>query len=350
MAWNRPLRWAPFAAMILPATAMAQSSGFYLGGAAGMHFPNDSHIEGGAIKTDGDLDPGAAGLLSGGFAFQNGLRTELEAGYRSHEVGGMGGVAVSSGDVRVASLMGNLFYDFHNASAFTPYIGAGLGGAWMKFDTVALPGGNTLDTSDLTLAYQGIAGLDYTITDRLHSFADYRYFGTLDAGMSTRAGQAVDASYDSHGIMLGVRWSFGAPRKAPLVVAAAPPPPPPAPEPMRPETPPAPRDYIVFFDFDQAALTPEAQHILAAAAADAKATAPVRIELTGHTDRSGTDHYNFALSLRRVDTVKADLVTRGLRVQDIGVQARGEAEPLVITSDGVREPQNRRVEIIVRRP
>ena len=46
--------------------------------------------------------------------------------------------------------------------------------------------------------------------------------------------------------------------------------------------------------------------------------------------------------------VAADLVARGVSRSAITVQAYGESRPLVATADGVREPQNRRVEIILR--
>ena len=68
---------------------------------------------------------------------------------------------------------------------------------------------------------------------------------------------------------------------------------------------------------------------------------------TGHTDKSGPDDYNMALSLRRANTVKNALVSEGVPATAIAVVGRGETQPLVQTADGVREPQNRRVEIVM---
>ncbi len=73
----------------------------------------------------------------------------------------------------------------------------------------------------------------------------------------------------------------------------------------------------------------------------------MRITTTGHADTSGTPAYNLALSERRANAVKAELVKLGFREAEIVVMFRGEAEPLVATGDGVREPQNRRVEIVM---
>ena len=72
-----------------------------------------------------------------------------------------------------------------------------------------------------------------------------------------------------------------------------------------------------------------------------------RITITGHADRAGPDSYNQQLSTRRAEAVKNELVSLGIPGSEIGVQAQGESDPLVETSDGVAEPQNRRVEIVL---
>ena len=72
-----------------------------------------------------------------------------------------------------------------------------------------------------------------------------------------------------------------------------------------------------------------------------------RIEVAGHADRSGSPQYNQRLSQRRADNVAAELVRQGVSRGDIAVSAYGETRPLVPTADGVREPQNRRVEIVM---
>ncbi|MBX6747532.1 MAG: OmpA family protein, partial [Acetobacteraceae bacterium] len=72
------------------------------------------------------------------------------------------------------------------------------------------------------------------------------------------------------------------------------------------------------------------------------------IEVAGHADRSGTPQYNMRLSRRRAETVAAELVRHGISRNEITIEAFGESRPLVPTADGVREPQNRRVEIVLR--
>jgi outer membrane protein OmpA-like peptidoglycan-associated protein len=70
--------------------------------------------------------------------------------------------------------------------------------------------------------------------------------------------------------------------------------------------------------------------------------------VNGYTDRSGAPQFNEALSIRRANAVAAELLRRGVPRNEIVTRGFGEANPLVPTADGVREPQNRRVEIILR--
>ena len=72
------------------------------------------------------------------------------------------------------------------------------------------------------------------------------------------------------------------------------------------------------------------------------------IEVIGHTDRSGDDEFNMALSRRRAERVRDLLVAAGIAPAAIRVAFHGEGNPLIQTSDNVHEPLNRRVEVIVR--
>uniref|UniRef100_UPI0012E1370D OmpA family protein n=1 Tax=Sandarakinorhabdus oryzae TaxID=2675220 RepID=UPI0012E1370D len=127
-----------------------------------------------------------------------------------------------------------------------------------------------------------------------------------------------------------------------------PPPPPPPPPPPLPPCPPAavtPGPFLVFFDWDKSNITAEAAAILDRAAEQYAATGQTRVALAGHADKSGKDDYNVKLSQRRADAVKAYLAGKGVPADAMGTEAFGEGRPLVDTADGVREPQNRRVEI-----
>ena len=105
--------------------------------------------------------------------------------------------------------------------------------------------------------------------------------------------------------------------------------------------------YLVFFDWDKYNITPQGMQILEAAAAHFKAGGAVQIQVTGYTDLSGPAGYNQRLSERRANAVAVALEHMGVPRNDMLVSGRGMNDPRVPTALGVREPQNRRVEIIV---
>ena len=121
------------------------------------------------------------------------------------------------------------------------------------------------------------------------------------------------------------------------------------PEPMmvtQPQQQPAPpSNYMVFFDWDRSDITQQARGTIQQAANQHRQTGNPPISVVGHADKSGPNNYNMALSLRRANAVKDTLVREGVSAQAINLQGKGEEAPLVQTADGVREPQNRRVEI-----
>ena len=126
--------------------------------------------------------------------------------------------------------------------------------------------------------------------------------------------------------------------------------PPPTAGPSLPRSPaqaPA-RSYLVFFDWDKATLTDRARQIIKEAADNSTQVQYTRIEVNGYTDTSGTPQYNQGLSLRRAQAVQAELIKDGVPANAITTQGFGETHLLVPTGPGVREPQNRRVEIIIR--
>lgn len=146
--------------------------------------------------------------------------------------------------------------------------------------------------------------------------------------------RAADAGHPAYPTALGFNLMPGDP------VPALQPGPRPA-EP--PKDPPA---FEVTFPWDKSELTGQARAEIAAAAAQIRALGgPARILAIGHTDRSGPDDYNLALSARRADAARAELMRLGIRSRDISVIARGEFDPAVPTPDGVRQSQNRRTNI-----
>jgi iron complex outermembrane receptor protein len=136
-----------------------------------------------------------------------------------------------------------------------------------------------------------------------------------------------------------IRYRFGGPSEPEAAPAAYVPPPVQAPAP-------APKSYLVFFDFNKSDLTPQARDIVDTAAKNAAANKITQLTVTGHTDTVGSDAYNMRLSRRRAESVAAQLEKDGVPSSEIAIVAKGKRDLLVPTADGVREPQNRRVQII----
>jgi len=125
------------------------------------------------------------------------------------------------------------------------------------------------------------------------------------------------------------------------------------PAPAAPYTPPpvqavapVPKSYLVFFDFNKSDLTAQATQIVDQAASNAGPAKVTRLTVTGHTDTVGSDAYNMRLSRRRAESVAARLEKDGIPASEIEIVAKGKRDLLVPTADGVKEPQNRRVQIV----
>ena len=101
----------------------------------------------------------------------------------------------------------------------------------------------------------------------------------------------------------------------------------------------------MFFDWDQSDITPEAATVLDSAITAYGNCGSAEIMLAGHADRSGSAVYNVGLSERRNEEVQGYLTQRGIPAVRISAEAFGESMPRVPTADGVRELQNRRVEV-----
>ncbi len=112
--------------------------------------------------------------------------------------------------------------------------------------------------------------------------------------------------------------------------------------------PPSPQHYTLFFKFQSEELTDGSRALVQEVLKTVKARQVPDVTVLGHTDTTGTPKSNFALGLRRANSVRAILIDAGLNRSFIDVISHGEAELLIPTADGVFEARNRRVEITVR--
>jgi len=112
--------------------------------------------------------------------------------------------------------------------------------------------------------------------------------------------------------------------------------------------PPAPLDYVVYFDLDSAALDGEAMAVVREAATAAQDRDADVVVVAGHTDTSGSQSYNMSLSKRRAEAVARMLESEGVYSGRIEVDHYGETELALATGDGVVARENRRVTIFVK--
>jgi outer membrane protein OmpA-like peptidoglycan-associated protein len=109
-----------------------------------------------------------------------------------------------------------------------------------------------------------------------------------------------------------------------------------------------PVSFFLYFLADTDEFAPESKVLVNQIFAEIARRPAPEIAIIGHTDRVGAQAYNDALSLRRAERCRDELLKLGIPKVRITVAGRGEREPEVPTADEVAEPRNRRVEISVR--
>src|SRR6516164_355890 len=276
------------------------------------------------------------------------------------------------------SIMTNTIFDFGTWAwnwwvPITPHIGAGIGAveviesASRNQFTLANPigppinpssplsvapqtfGGTLINGSGWRFGYQAIAGLRFEFSPAVAFDLDYRYLGTTDQTLTNTArfpfpngsggtnccvGTHFTSRYHSNNLLASITMKFGAPPAPPPPLPPAPPPPPPQ------------KVFLVFFDWDKYNITPEGEKIIELAAQQYKAGGSVKLQVTGYTDTTGSYAYNQRLSERRANAVAGRLAALGVARGDMAVSGRSFNDLRVPTPLGVREPQNRRVEIL----
>jgi outer membrane protein OmpA-like peptidoglycan-associated protein len=356
------------AMLATPDAAMAQPiQGLYLSGGAGLLMPQDPKITPlspgfgtGTAKLNENM--GFDALAAVGYGIGNGMRFEIEGDFNRagiRQLQGTGFPTATSGTVRTYGVMANALYDMDIGVPYLyPYVGLGAGYQWTNLNDVASvqaggPFSYRTDARSGAFAWQAIVGASLPVpgVPGLSATVDYRFMDILGGekfdGTSTlvAGGPAVPAEIKlhnqfDHSLIVGVRYAFNTPAPAPVITPAA----------AAPEAAPAPapaRSYLVFFDWDKASLTDRARSIIKEAADNSTHVQYTRIDVNGYTDTSGTPQYNQGLSVRRAQAVAGELVRDGVPQNAITAQGFGETHLLVPTGPGVREPQNRRVEIVI---
>jgi opacity protein-like surface antigen len=245
----------------LASPAFAAASGPYVGIEGGATFPQSTNFD--VILNNTTANPPTTATYVNGYnqSYKTGydvdllagyklglLRLEVEGGYKRSpvknftvsgplltDVGTASGVPVTATNflagnhIGVTTLMANALLDSDiGGSRFGAYAGGGVGEAWASY-----AGANSN-----AMAYQGIAGLRYAVSDNIDAGLKYRYlhtdklnFNGAFAVNGTNFTTTASGNYDSHSVLASLVYNFNsrAHEMAPIPAAVEAPPPPPAP-------------------------------------------------------------------------------------------------------------------------
>ena len=106
--------------------------------------------------------------------------------------------------------------------------------------------------------------------------------------------------------------------------------------------------FLFYFLNDSSKLTAESKSLIPAILSLVNKRDIYEISIIGHTDTVGNDEYNMKLSFARAEAVRGALLSYGIRPGQMEIRYHGKRDPIVPTGENVKEPRNRRVEVIVK--
>jgi len=137
--------------------------------------------------------------VAGAYRFLPRWRAELELAWRSHRTADN-----VTGRLDTIALIGNVYFDLPRRGSWTPYLGAGIGNAWIKLRDYRVDDAPLVDNRARALAWQWTGGVRYDIAERWQLTLDYRRFVTTDPLVTDRAGDILETSVRSRAVMLGI--------------------------------------------------------------------------------------------------------------------------------------------------
>ena len=209
--------------LVLPSIGAAAEprAGAYISGFIGVSVPGDSDVttdnfgNGDTYHDQVEFDPGIYIGGTGGYDFGY-LRLEGEISHRNSEIDSITDkddgfrYRRPDGNLGVTAFMANGFFDLHNDSRVTPYLGGGIGFAVLNLsDTHAVDNRYMYEEGDDTVfAYQVGAGVEIALNPRYSLDLGYRYFGTDTATIDGDFFQSSSMKFESHNVTVGFRATF----------------------------------------------------------------------------------------------------------------------------------------------
>ncbi len=333
----------------------------------------DSNITGDDLTLRADKHNGWAGGLFFGKKIGK-TRFEVEYLIRKNRIdfydvlqsptAGLAGTEINGAGVqKTSSFMVNGWRTFATAGKWSFDAGFGVGVAKTDLNRARQGANIFVDDSAWAPAVQVMAQVARPLSEAVDFSMGYRLFRAFKADYNTSGNDFTHRARNNE-LFARVSWKFGgtsAPKVAPApapIAAPAPAPEPVVTKPVHrvPEKPlsgpkvedlPLPPPFIVYFDFDKSSITARASQTITEAAKAFRSFKAVSIRTNGHADRAGNLKYNEKLAERRANMVRDALIREGIPASKIIVRSVGETEPRVPTADGVREQENRAVEIVL---
>lgn len=338
-----------FAVIVSAGIAKADTiKGVYVNAQSGAVLTQTQHNSISGSSSQVGHSQGFGGNLGVGYGFESvpGLRAEIEGDYFQTHVNRVS-PNNAHGHSRNFGGMVQVLYDIDLKRHFdidvpiVPFVGVGSGYLITQYN-VNSPTRDIHGTQG-SFGYDGIVGARFnTPVKNLYANVEYRMIGQT---MSKDSYHSGDSHFDhkfNHIFNVGLLYNFGG--NEPVVEKAV-------------ETvpvPDVPRTYIVFFDWDQSNLTNTARHIVDHAAEASRQSQTTKILVNGYSDNSmlhvgskSGENYNKKLSVKRAESVEAELIKQGVSKDEIFVKGYGDTMQFVKTVPNTREALNRRVEIIL---
>lgn len=203
---------------LLTVPAIAAQPGYYIGANAGVMIPETSRFTVAGTDVAITYDAGFTASAIGGYKFNNGIRLEGEINGRSATTSKLEALGTSlkyDSTVSAVGGMANAYYDISTGTSFTPYVGGGIGVAYLfTSDSTVNAVGTTIpvykNSGSAVLAYQAAAGIAYDITKHVTLDLGYRYYGTTTARLEYATPPAGNdkVTFNSHNVIVGARYNF----------------------------------------------------------------------------------------------------------------------------------------------